>query len=150
MKARLWLRIAAVLQALGMVGHTINTASGTATHGSQEQAVFDAMQTFHFEVMGATRTVWDFYRGYGFSFTVVFAMMAVIIWMLGNLSVSSPRQALPMVATFLVSEILLGILGWTYFFAGPGVMSILISLCLVAAMISMSRADSVSSRANAA
>ena len=77
-------------------------------------------------------------------------MMALIIWMLGNLSVSSPRQALPMVATFLVSEILLGILGWTYFFAGPGMMSILISLCLVAAMVSMSRTDSVSSRANAA
>ena len=69
MKARVWLRIAAALQALGTVGHTLNTASGAATHGSQEQAVFDAMQTFHFEVMGATRTVWDFYRGYEFSIT---------------------------------------------------------------------------------
>jgi hypothetical protein len=138
MKARVWLRIAAALQALGTVGHTLNTVSGAATHGSQEQAVFDAMQTFHFEVMGATRTVWDFYRGYEFSITVIFAMMTVIIWILGNMSVSSPRRALPLVATIFVSEVLLSILSWTYFFAGPGVMSILICLCLAVAMVSMS------------
>lgn len=147
MKARVWLRIAAALQALGTVGHTLNTASGAATHGSQEQAVFDAMQTFHFEVMGATRTVWDFYRGYEFSITVIFAMMSVIIWLLGSLSVASPRQALSLVATIFVSEVLLGILSWTYFFAGPGVMSILICVCLALAMVSLSQEDTGASRA---
>lgn len=142
MTARTFLRTAAVLQALGTVGHTLATASGKATHGSQEQAVFDAMQTFHFDVMGTTRTVWDFYRGYEFSITVIFAMLAVLIWLSGDLGAAFPRRAVPLVVTILAAEALLSFLSWTYFFAGPGVVSLLICLCLAASLVLLSREES--------
>ncbi len=63
MKAWIWLRVAAVLQALGTAFHTLATARGTASRGPREQAVFDAMQAFHFDLMGVSRSHWDFYRG---------------------------------------------------------------------------------------
>jgi hypothetical protein len=44
MRPWMWLRIAAVLQALGTVGHTMATASAAPTHGPGERAVFDAMR----------------------------------------------------------------------------------------------------------
>jgi hypothetical protein len=64
MKPWIWLRIAAALQALGTVGHNLATLSTKATHGPLEQAVFDAMRGFQFNIMGSTRSTWDFYRGY--------------------------------------------------------------------------------------
>src|SRR5262249_14983167 len=130
MRCWIWLRIAAVLQALGTISHTMatssGTASGSATPGSQERSVFDAMRGFHFDIMGSSRSVWDFYRGYEFSMTVVFAVLAVLMWQLSNLSRAEPRKALPLILTVLVCTILLDILSWSYFFAGPGVMSALI------------------------
>jgi hypothetical protein len=67
MKPWTWLRIAAVLQALGTVGHNLATLSTKPTHCPQEQAVFDAMRGFQFNIMGSMRSTWDFYRGYQFS-----------------------------------------------------------------------------------
>ena len=67
--------------------------------------------------------------------TVVFAVLAVLIWQLGSLSKTEPRQAVPFIVTILVAEILLSAVGWEYFFAGPGGMSILIAACLSAATV---------------
>src|SRR5215469_4600885 len=127
MKYWIWLRVAAVLQALGTVFHTIatasGTASGTATPRSQERAVLEAMRDFHFDIMGSSRTVWDFYRGYEFSITVLFAALAVLMWQLSNLSRNEPRRVVPLMATILLCTLLGDFLSWEYFFAGPGVMS---------------------------
>ena len=140
MKPRIWLRIAAVLQALGTVGHNLETLSTKPTHGPQEQAVFDAMRGFQFNIMGATRSTWDFYRGYQFSTTVTFVLMVVLIWMLSNMSRSAPREARPLVLAILVAQIFNAVISWQFFFAGPGVVGGLIALCLAIAVIGLYRA----------
>ena len=143
MKYWTWLRVAAVLQALGTILHTIarasGTASGSATPGTRERAVLEAMHGFHFDIMGSSRSVWDFYRGYELSMTVVFAVLAVLMWQLSNLSRAEPRRALPLVVTILACTVLLDALSWAYFFAGPGVMSVLISLCLAVSVLTSYR-----------
>ncbi len=140
MKPSLWLKVAAVLQAIGACLHTI-AAMDSPGRGPAEEAVFAAMQSFHFEIAGVSRTHWDFYRGYELSITVVFGVLAVLIWQLGNLSRVAPRQAVPLIGTVLVAEILLSAVGWEYFFAGPGGMSILIAACLAAALFGLRRKD---------
>jgi peptidoglycan/LPS O-acetylase OafA/YrhL len=99
------------------------------------------MQSFHFQIMGATRSHWDFYRGYELSITVVFGIIAVLIWQLATLSKAHPRQARPLIVTMLVAEILLDVVSWGYFFAGPGTMSILIAACLLVALLGLGRSD---------
>ena len=141
MKPWLWLRIAAVLQALGTVGHNLETLSTKPTHGPQEQAVFDAMRAFQFDIMGATRSTWDFYRGYQFSTTVTFVLTVVLLWLLSNMSRSAPREARPLVLAILIAQIFNAVIGWQFFFAGPGVMGGLIALCLALAVIGLYRAD---------
>jgi hypothetical protein len=140
MKPWIWLRVAAVLQALGTVGHTLASLN-SPSRGSEEEAVFNAMRAFHFDVMGSNRSHWDFYKGYELSISVSFLLLAVLIWQLSNMSRTAPRKALPLIVTILIAEILLGVLGWMYFFAAPGVVSILIALCLVMAMFTIYRAD---------
>jgi hypothetical protein len=139
MKPWIWLRLAALLEALGTIGHTITTASTAPTHGPGEQAVFDAMRSFRFNVMGSMRSTWDFYRGYQFSTTVNFVMLVALLWLLSNLGRTAPRQARPMVLTILGAQIFSAILGWTYFFAGPGIGGSLIALCLAMAVLAMYR-----------
>jgi hypothetical protein len=140
MKPWSWLRIGAVLQAVGTVLHTIATSDPPSRRPGGE-AVFGAMQSFHFQIMGVSRSHWDFYRGYELSITVAFGVLAVLIWQLGNLSRSQPRQAIPLILTILVAEILLSAIGWEYFFAGPGGMSILIAACLVAALLGLRKEE---------
>src|SRR5262245_26834037 len=135
MKPWMWLRIAAVLQAVGTVGHTIATASTAPTHGPGEQAVFDAMRAFRFEIMGSTRSTWDFYRGYQFSTTVTFVLLISLLWLLSNLSRTGPEHARPLVRAILVAQCASAILGWTYFFAAPGVVGSAIALSLAMAAL---------------
>ena len=140
MKPWTWLRIGAALQGLGAVLHTI-ASMDSPSRGPTEEAVFAAMQSFHFQIAGVTRSHWDFYQGYELCITVVFAVLAVLIWQLSNLSRTTPRQAVPLIVTILVAEILLSAIGWEYFFAGPGGMSILIGACLVAALFGLRKKE---------
>jgi hypothetical protein len=138
MKPWSWLRVGAALQGLGAVLHTI-ASMDSPSRGPAEEALFAAMQSFQFQIAGVTRSHWDFYRGYELFITVIFTVLAVLIWQLSNLSKTSPRQAVPMIVTILVAEILMSVIGWEYFFAGPGGMSILIGACLVAAIVGLRR-----------
>ena len=140
MKPWTWLRIGAALQGLGAVLHTI-ASMDSPSRGPAEQAVFGAMQSFHFQIAGVNRSHWDFYQGYELCITVVFTILAVLIWQLGNLSREEPKHAVPLIATILVAEILLSAVGWEYFFAGPGGMSILIGACLIAALLGLRKKE---------
>jgi hypothetical protein len=141
MKPWIWLRIAAVLQALGTVGHNLATLSTKATHGPLEQAVFDAMRGFQFNIMGSTRSTWDFYRGYQFSTTVTFVLIVVLLWLLSDMSRSAPRETTPLVLAILIAQLFNVVIGWEFFFAGPGVVGGLIALCLAIAVTGLYRAD---------
>lgn len=111
------------------------------SRGPAEQAVFAAMQSFRFQIAGVTRSHWDFYRGYELFITVVFGVLAVLIWQLSTLSRTEPKQAVPFIVTILVAETLMSAIGWEYFFAGPGGMSILIGACLIAAIFGLRKVD---------
>jgi hypothetical protein len=141
MKPWIWLRIAAALQTLGVVGHNLETLSTKPTHGPQEQAWFDAMRGFHFEIMGATRSTWDFYRGYQFSITVTFVLIAVLLWMLSNMTRNAPGEARPLVVAFLIAQLFYMLISWEFFFAGPGVVGGIMAACMAAAAISLYRSD---------
>jgi hypothetical protein len=140
MKPWTWLKIGAALQGLGAVLHTI-ASMDSPSRGPAEQAVFAAMQSFHFPIAGVIRSHWDFYQGYELCITVVFAILAVLIWQLGSLSREEPSHAVPLITTILVAEILLSAISWEYFFAGPGGMSILIGACLIAALLGLRKKE---------
>jgi hypothetical protein len=141
MKPRTWLRIAAGLQAFGTLGHNLATLSTKPTHGAPEQAVFDAMRGFQFDIMGSTRSTWEFYRGYQFSTTVTFVLTVVLLWLLSNMSNSAPREAKPLVLALLIAQLCNVLIGWQFFFAGPGVVGSLIAICIALAMVGLYRPE---------
>jgi hypothetical protein len=143
MKPWIWLRVASFFQALGTVAHTMSTFY-SPSRGPGEEAVFNVMRALRFDIMGLTRSHWDFYQGYQLSITVTFAFLAVLMWQLSSLSRTAPEHVRPLIVTILVCEIFMSIIFWEYFFAGPGGMSTLIALCLVAALFALRRSDQAS------
>ncbi|MBV8054563.1 MAG: hypothetical protein JOZ29_00020 [Deltaproteobacteria bacterium] len=60
MKPWLSLRVAAILAALGTIGHNLATLCIKPTHGPQEQTVFDAIRGFQFNLIGSMCSTWGF------------------------------------------------------------------------------------------
>jgi hypothetical protein len=123
MKSWMWLRGLAVLLALFAAGHTLGTASPHVTRGAQEAAVFDAMQSFRFPIMGFSRSYWEFYRGLALTVTVLMFALAVMAWQIGAISRRVGRAALPLVITLQLACVGLLIVGWFFFFGAPIVFS---------------------------
>ncbi len=88
MKPVTLLRAASILTFLLAVGHTVGGVFGSVAPGSQAAAVL-AMKTNRFQVMGVTRSYWDFNLGEGLAATINMLVEAVLFWQLGSLAQKS-------------------------------------------------------------
>jgi hypothetical protein len=99
-----------------------------------------AIQSTRFEVLGFSRTYWDFYLGFGLFVSILLLLAAVLAWQLGSLP---PQTHLNMRTTawFLcLSFAAVTILSAMYFFTIPIAFSGVITVCLCAATWRSSRA----------
>ena len=129
MKPWILLRIAAVATLLYCLGHTMG-APWTPSTGPQEAAVVEAMKSVRFDVMGSSRTYWDFYVGFGAVISAYLAVQAVTLWQLGTLAKDNLNAVRPMVAAFLLAFVVNAILVWVFFFVVPLILAIAIVVCL--------------------
>jgi hypothetical protein len=134
--ARTLYRIAAVLIALLDLGHSAGYPWSDPAWGVDLQSV----QSSHFNVLGFSRTYWDFYVGFGLSISVFLLLGALLAWQLGNV----PRQTFPLLRTtawgltFCFAAIT--VLDVRYFFTIPIVMSSVVTVLLAAATWRSARA----------
>ena len=84
MTAPLLLRIVAVVALLQFVGHGTLFVRARPTHGPEEAAVVQAMQSHAFKFASAPRTYWDMYFGYGLEAAFVCLVEAVLFWQLAR------------------------------------------------------------------
>jgi hypothetical protein len=129
MRTVLFLRIASVLTFIHAALHTIGGVFGGAAPGAQQAAV-TAMQINQFQVMGVTRTFWDFYMGLGLAGSVSMTVEAVVFWQLGSLAKTDALRLRPILATFLIGFLGVAVVSYRYFFVAPVIAEILIALCL--------------------
>ena len=134
MKTSTLLRIASVITFLYFAGHTAGMP-WTPGEGPAEMAVIEAMKANRFEVIGSSRTYWDFYFGFGVIISVLQLAQAVVLWQLGSLAKTDATRLRPIIATFFAAFVANAFLGWMYFFAIPVVMAIAISICLGLAFV---------------
>ena len=67
---------------------------------------------------------------------VFLAMEAVVFWQLGSLARTDALRLRPVLATFLIGYLGAAVVSYRYFFAGPVITEILITLCLGLAIAS--------------
>ena len=129
MKASLLYRIAAVLILLFDVGHT----SGFPWSDPKWAVDLSSMRSTHFDILGFSRTYWDFYVGFGLFVTVFLLLAAMLAWQLGGLPPGTLALMRGTAWTFAVCFAAITILSWRYFFIIPIVFSVVITVCLIAA-----------------
>jgi hypothetical protein len=128
------LRIAAAITFLFFVAHTAGTP-WTPAAGPLDAPVLDAMKAHRFDALGASRTYWDFYYGFGWIIAGYLLLQAVVLWQMGGLARANPSALRPVIASFLVSFAVNAFLAWKFFFAVPVAMTVTIAACLAMAFV---------------
>ncbi len=135
MKPTVLLRLASVLTPIFCAGHTYG-ALAASSRDPEQAAVFMAMQAFPFEIMGARRSHWDFYRGFSLLFSVTLLLLAVLLWQLARLAKRDSAGARPFVASLFLAYLGFTILCGVYFFIAPAAFSAAVAICLALAFTS--------------
>jgi hypothetical protein len=129
MRPSVFYRIAAVLLLLLDAGHT----SGYPWSDPAWAVDLGPMRSTHFNILGFSRTYWDFYVGFGLTVSVLLLLAVVLAWQLGSLPPESLARMRGTAWTFALCFAAITVLDWKYFFIIPIVFSILITLSLTAA-----------------
>ena len=124
-------RIATVLLLVFAALHTFGFRQVDPQWGVE--SLISLMRSIHFDIMGTSRTYWDFFVGFGLFFTIFLVFTAVLAWQLGSLS----RQSLAMMRgtawALVICFAAVTMVAFRYAFVVPIVFSVLILLCLTAA-----------------
>jgi hypothetical protein len=122
--------------------HAANGLFGKVAPGAQQAAV-EAMKTNQFQIMGVTRSYWDFSLGEGNGITISLLVEAVVFWQLGSLVRKNAAPLRPILAAFLVGYLCLAVNSGRYFFAPPAIGEVLIALLLGLAIFASRRTAGV-------
>ncbi len=145
MKTSTLLRIAAVIAFVHFAGH-MSSIPWIPGEGAADLAVIETMKADHFDVIGVSRSYWDFYFGFGLITGLFQVLEAVFLMMLGSLAITEPLRLRPIIALLFVGTVLNGILGFRYFFAIPVGMDVLQAIVLGMAFVAAGRRDRYRSR----
>lgn len=129
MKPVPFLRIASALTLIHSVLHTIGGVFGKAAPGVAA-ATEATMKANQFVVFGVTRTYFDFLRGMGLGVTIFLTAEGIVFWQLGTLAKTDAARLRPVIATFMIGYLAFAANSFTYFFAMPVIVEILIAACL--------------------
>jgi hypothetical protein len=131
MKASIFYRIAAVLLLLFALGHTLGFSRPDPQWGVD--ALVGSMQSIRFDVMGSSRSYWDFFMGAGYCVGLFYLFAALLAWQLGGLPAVTLAAMRATLWGFALCFAAIAVLSWIYLFIIPLAFSILIALCLAAA-----------------
>ena len=133
------LRVAAAVSLVFTIGHTLGgVTDGWSPLG--ETDVLTAMRTFRFDVQGMNRSYDDFYRGFGFLLAVYLLLQSVLLWQLGGVARANGPLARPLVWSFFLASIPIGVLTWVFLFPTPVYFDAALTACLAWAAIAVTRA----------
>jgi len=107
MTPKLTLRIASGLMIFHTIGHTIGLGGWKKTADPVQHDIIGQMIGHKFPFMGATRSLAEFYEGFGYAATTAMLLMAVLLWIL-----SGEVKSQPVLAKKLIIALAAGLLIW--------------------------------------
>ena len=140
MSTTIWLRVSAGISLFFTVGHFMGGLQNWSP--MTDNPVLESMRTVRFSVMGVDRSYLDFYLGFGHTLTVSLLSQSLLLWMLGNVARKDVALARPMIAVFIASSALSGVIAWRYIFPIPAFCSLALCATLIVALIAAQRRPS--------
>jgi len=141
MTATIWLRISSIITFLFAAGHTLGGLKYWSPMG--DNAVLQAMRSVRFDTMGANRSYFDFYMGFGYSLSVTQVMLAILLWQLAALARTNAPGVRPMIAVIILAVAASSIIAWQFILPVPALFS-LVQLASLAVAFVVARRNSAS------
>lgn len=140
MKTWIPLRIASVVTFFYAAGHS-SGFPWMAPEGTENTALTSHLQSYRFDFMGSSRTVWDFHLGFGLIISLDLVVLAMTLWCLATLARRIDTALLrPILAALAVAMVAHAALVGRYFFVAPLSMALVDAVCLALALASTFRA----------
>jgi hypothetical protein len=133
MTATLWLRLAAVIQLLFTVGHSLGGRKQWSPMG--DHGVLRQMTSVRFDTMGANRSYLEFFLGFGWSLAVFMLLQAILLWQLASVASTNPAATRPMIVVFAAASVATAVIAWRFLFPLPALFSLAVTACLVIAWL---------------
>lgn len=131
-------RIAALLMAFHTLGHTMGALNWKKNPNENVSLVINGMQSAHFDFMGRSATLGQFYEGYGIIMILVLALISLQLWMLSDETGPKATKMLTAMAAFLV---LMAVLEYIYFFPFAAAITFLAGVCVIVSVAAKKRSD---------
>jgi len=132
MKPVILLRVASVLTLVHAVLHTIGGVFGKPAPGVA--AMVAATMRTRFPALGGMHSYSDFYFGMGLAVSIFLTIEATAFWLLALMAKSDSARLRPLLAVFMLGYIALALNSYTFFFAAPVIVELLIAACIGAAI----------------
>ena len=129
------LRLSSVLVVLLMVGHM--SAYPWSTHGLQETQLVDSMKSLNFEFMGERSSYWSLYFGWGLWMGVSLLTLAIILWLLADLTRFAPRSVGVITGVISASCLIGAYLSLRFFYIPPFLFYSVICVILLTAAVQL-------------
>jgi hypothetical protein len=117
-------RLAAVVLLLQATGHTLGGVILYRAHTPAEADVISAMRASRIAVQGVTRSLWDFYYGFGLAVGLLTYVLAGVAWATGRLARRGETEIGPLTLFLLAGSLAQALLCVRYFFALPLILNL--------------------------
>ncbi len=128
------LRIASIIAFVFAIGHTLGGIGKWSP--TDNNPVLVQMGSQKFAVMGVSRSLLDFYMGFGWCLSAAMVLQAVLLWQMARIAAGSGAAIVrPMIAAMILAGAVTSALTWRFIFPLPAVFSGVLLLVLITAWI---------------
>lgn len=125
MKAKVLLRIAALLLVVHLLGHSMGHSKWDKPEDPQMAEVVKVMKGYKGEFMGAVKSMADYYNGYSLIMFLVFGMTIFILWISSGFIGTHREIASKILLPVGIAYVGFGIVEYLYFFPFAAAVSFL-------------------------
>ena len=144
MTPKLLLRIASILVAIHLAGHTIGHITWDKPEDPKLQEVVTEMKTHKAEFMGAVRGMGDYYNGYSLMMFGLFGMTVIILWVASGFINEQRSIARKVLIPIGLTYLFFGIVEYISFFPfAAGTSFVAGALILVAVLMNAKKRSAV-------
>jgi hypothetical protein len=134
MRVSTFVRAAAIITLLYALCHTAGMP-WIPVKGVAEQPVIDAMQRVRFVALGADRSYWDFYQGFGLGISGLVFFQAIMLWQIAPLVEKGVAGTKAIIVAQILGFVVNGVIIANYIFFLPAIFVAAIILCLTASLL---------------
>src|SRR5262249_11537772 len=115
------------------LGHSMGGLKRWSPMGDNE--VLRQMTAVRFDAMGASRSYFDFFMGFGWSLSIAMVLQTVLLWQMASLARTNAPGVRPMIAVLALATLASGVVAWRLIFPLPALFSAALAIALVVAYV---------------